>query len=121
MPLAVKRRHATLYDLMQEPLQEDGRSRRVASCLVSDWYGDVFLYRMWVEPSCRRQGFATQLLRRVIADFGRDGLTLEPSALADKPMDDEQLATWYAAHGFQWDEDDGRVMIYHAEHDTRVG
>ena len=61
----------------------------------------MWLDSLYVPSMYRRQGIATQLLLRVLADADRCGVKLFLTVSGDEDaMNDEQLTVWYARFGF---------------------
>lgn len=64
----------------------------------SDWVINALL----VEPECQRKGLATATMRELVRLADQFGVTLylEATPIYDKAMSREQLAEFYAKHGF---------------------
>lgn len=57
-------------------------------------------------PQFRGQGIATKLLKEVIADADREGVTLVLEVQAEGGLSNEELASWYSRYGFVQQGDD---------------
>lgn len=59
-----------------------------------------FVHWVYVPPGFRGQGLGDVLLRRVLRDADRGGITLTLQAKACGHLEQEQLERWYSSHGF---------------------
>ena len=77
----------------------------VAECLITRYSHFFVVYRLYVPPWHRRQGIATDLMRRVMAAADKENarLALLPSAFGS--MDTTELEKWYSRLGFVYDRD----------------
>jgi GNAT superfamily N-acetyltransferase len=79
----------------------DGEGEVIAHVEVGERHGVIILTNVWVHHEHRRKGLATQLVERVIADYGDRDLYLHVRAYIDQPLDDEALIVWYTRFGFE--------------------
>jgi hypothetical protein len=71
--------------------------------LFDDGEGRFWITRIVVPIPCRRQGHGTALLKEILADADREGVTLalQPRCLDGHGPTMQRLVQWYRKHGFQ--------------------
>lgn len=71
-----------------------------ASATVERMNGVRWLTNVWTHHKYRRKGYATHVLRAVVAAFGADDLWLKIHPYTDRPRDEVELAAFYGRFGF---------------------
>jgi len=91
----VQCRPAVVFDF-----RDDGAM--VGSALVSEiGGGKVCIYRLFVHPSHRRQGVATEILHRIRECYAGRVLALQPEPFGvEPPLSADDLTAWYVRLGF---------------------
>lgn len=82
----------------------------IATAIMEKRHGILYLSTVWTHPDHRRSGISTQVMNRVIQEFGHQDIALVAQSYAGHPLPDEQLLTWYARFGFELVSQPG-VMI----------
>ena len=84
-------------------LDEDGDPMRCTASLLHTGPKASILTGIEVAYSLRRMGYGTKLLKLVLADADKEGVTLLLSVASDntsRSLSNTELATWYERHGF---------------------
>lgn len=78
---------------------------------TTDYYGHgVIITRVNVPRKHRGQGVGTKILKMLLADADKHGVTLWLEISASDGLTWEQLEAWYKKHGFKWWRGQGGIM-----------
>lgn len=97
---------STFYELKLAPdsLEEAPLRQIIGGCYVTDFGDWVELAALSINPSFRRKGIGTFLLKRIIQDYERTHaicLMVDTEFCPNAPMNPSQLAAWYHRLGFE--------------------
>lgn len=76
------------------------KNETIATATIERMHGVLNLTNVWVHYEHRKKGYASAVLRAVIAEFGRETIWLRVYPYTDRPMDEERLANFYREFGF---------------------
>ncbi|GAB3303606.1 GNAT family N-acetyltransferase [Hymenobacter tenuis] len=62
--------------------------------------GVRWLTNLWVKHTHRQKGLGRQMLSRVVADYGAEGIYLHVLSYDGRPVEDEVLTAFYKSFGF---------------------
>ncbi len=84
----------------------------VATLLLSTWSDGMCLYRLYVSPTHRKQGYARELMLGAIEHAKPRPLYLNPIPFADEEVSREVLTRLYESLGFATiDKVDGELLM----------
>lgn len=86
------------------------KNETAAAATVERMNDVLWLTNVWTHHEHRKKGYATSIIRAVLAEFGHVTLYLRVSPYTDRPMSEAQLTAFYARFGFAFDGSPG-VMV----------
>ena len=89
-----------VVQLRHEFSMVSAKNEVAATATVERMNSALWLSNIWTHHDYRRQGYATQIIHAVLAQFGDVPLWIHVYPYANRPMSDEALVAWYGTFGF---------------------
>ena len=90
----------------------DDSGSTVCTAIASHYMDGVQVFLLITNPERRNEGFATEVILRILEHYNLTKVYLQPKAFADKPMSDNDLFDWYLSFGFKAE---GNMLVKYPE------